>query len=258
MPDQLKSRNKCWGWKPDLPDQRDFLYHSIMPPDLILPVKVDLRSGCSPVEDQGSLGSCTAQALIGALEFLEIKDKVKYANLSRRFLYYNERVIENSVSEDSGATIRDGIKSLAHDGVCVERRCPYRISSFASKPSKASYADALDHQIIEYRRLLTVKEMKNCLVAGFPFVFGFSVYESFEADEVAQTGIVPMPKQREQLLGGHAVMAVGYNDSTERFVVRNSWGTKWGMKGYFTLPYGYFTDRNLSDDFWMIRRGEKV
>ena len=251
-------RQSRYGWKPDLPDQRDLLYHSIMPPTLALPPHVDLRPFCSPVEDQGQLGSCTAQALVGALEFLEVRDKVQYANLSRRFLYYNERVIENSVAEDSGAMIRDGIKSLAKDGVCTERKCPYRISSFASKPSKGAYADALDHQIIEYRRLLTVKEMRTCLAEGFPFTFGFSVYESFESDEVAATGIVPMPGRNETLLGGHAVLAVGYDEPTERFIVRNSWGTRWGMKGYFTLPYGYFTDRNLSDDFWTVRRGEKV
>jgi C1A family cysteine protease len=251
-----RHRQSRYGWKPDLPDQRDLMFHSIMPPMMALPPKVDLRACCSPVEDQGNLGSCTAQALVGNLEFLEVKARVPYSNLSRRFLYYNERVIENSVNEDSGAMIRDGIKSLSKDGVCTERKCPYRISSFASKPSKGAYTEATDHQILEYRRLLIVKEMKTCLAEGYPFVFGFSVYESFESDEVAKTGIAPLPASGEQLLGGHAVMACGYDDSTERFIVRNSWGTKWGMKGYFTLPYGYFTDRNLSDDFWTIRRCE--
>jgi C1A family cysteine protease len=246
-----------YGWNPDIPDQRDYLYKGIMP-KIAIPSKIDLRKTCSAIEDQGNLGSCTAQALVGALEFLEVKDKVPYVNLSRRFLYYNERVIYHSVNEDSGAMIRDGIKSLYHEGVCTERKCPYRISSFASKPSKASYVDALEHQIIEYRRLLAIQEMKVCLADGFPFVFGFSVYESFESDEVTKTGIASMPKRSESLLGGHAVLAVGYDEIAKSFLVRNSWGTKWGMKGYFTLPYGYFTNRNLSDDFWTIRRGENI
>jgi C1A family cysteine protease len=99
--------------------------------------------------------------------------------------------------------------------------------------------------------------MRICLADGFPFVFGFSVYESFESATVARTGVAPMPRRDEKLLGGHAVLAVGYDDAKERFLVRNSWGTGWGMKGYFTLPYDYLGDRNFSDDFWTIRRQEE-
>ena len=95
--------------------------------------------------------------------------------------------------------------------------------------------------------------MKGCLAEGFPFVFGFSVYESFESDEVTKTGVAPMPAKGETLMGGHAVLAVGYDDSDERLLVRNSWSEGWGMKGYFTLPYGYLTERALSSDFWSIR-----
>ena len=96
--------------------------------------------------------------------------------------------------------------------------------------------------------------MRSCLAAGFPFVFGFSVYESFESPEVAKTGVVPMPSGNEQLLGGHAVLCVGYDDASARFLVRNSWGTGWGMAGYFTIPYDYLADRDLSDDFWTLRK----
>jgi C1A family cysteine protease len=98
--------------------------------------------------------------------------------------------------------------------------------------------------------------MKGCLASGYPFVFGFSVYESFESQEVKQTGRVPMPSPNEQLLGGHAVLAVGYDDSQRRFIVRNSWGKDWGMQGYFTIPYAYLLDDNLADDFWTIRQVE--
>lgn len=96
--------------------------------------------------------------------------------------------------------------------------------------------------------------MRNCLFSGYPFCFGFSVYESFESETVAKSGVVNMPTLDEQMLGGHAVCAVGYSDLLQRFTVRNSWGTDWGMKGYFSIPYSYLTNRDLSDDFWTIRR----
>ena len=98
--------------------------------------------------------------------------------------------------------------------------------------------------------------MRICLAEGFPFVFGFTVYESFESQQVSKTGKVYMPKKNEKVLGGHAVLAVGYNDKDKRFTVRNSWGTGWGMKGYFTMPYDYLASRYLSDDFWTIRSAE--
>jgi len=248
----------AYGWVPDLPDQRDYLFSAVRPvPPTLLP-HIDLRPLCSKIEDQGNLGSCTANALAGALEFLEIKDRVDFADLSRLFIYYNERVIEHSVKSDAGAMIRDGIKTLHKQGVCTEKLWPYVVSRFASKPAAACYKEASDHQITSYHRILTLDEMRTCLAEGFPFVFGFTAYESFESQQVAKTGKVDMPKPGERAVGGHAVVAVGYDDAGKRFIVRNSWGPKWGMKGYFTLPYAYVADRNLSDDFWTIRRGEKM
>lgn len=259
MPKTKKStkptvRSQRWyGWQPDLPDHRDFLYAAIKPKGLKLPRSVDLRSGCPPVENQGNLGSCTGNALVGALEFLELKAGAPFTDLSRLFVYYNERVIEGSVDYDSGAYLRDGIKSLAKQGVCSEVRWPYKIGKFTKRPTPGCYKEAKKHVISDYHRLNTVDEMRACLADGFPFVFGFSVYDSFESDTVTSTGVVNIPKPDESILGGHAVLAVGYDDDAKRFWVRNSWGDDWGQAGYFTMPYDYLADRNLSDDFWTVR-----
>jgi C1A family cysteine protease len=249
-----KSKINSWyGWVPDRPDQRDKLYSAIAAPPKKLPVKVDLRATCSPVENQGQLGSCTANALVGNLEFLQRKAGHAVTDLSRLFIYYNERALEGTVSEDSGAMIRDGVKSLNQLGVCPEKKWPYNIAKFATKPSAACYKQAADHEITSYHRIIGLQQMRQCLAEGYPFVFGFSVYESFESQAVAQTGVVNMPKPAEKQLGGHAVCAVGYDDSAKRVIVRNSWGADWGMDGYFTMPYDYVSNGNLADDFWTIR-----
>ena len=131
---------------------------------------------------------------------------------------------------------------------------PYDITLFAVEPPPSAYADAASHKLLQYQRVLPrLNQIKSCLAAGFPFVFGFTVYESFESDAVAATGVVPMPGTSESVLGGHAVMAAGYDDSQMRLIVRNSWGSGWGQAGYFTMPYAYVLDSDLASDFWTLR-----
>jgi C1A family cysteine protease len=255
-----------YGWVPDLPDARDQLYAAPQIALAALPPSADLRSGCPPVYNQGRIGSCTANAIAGAFEFDLKKQGLADFTPSRLFIYYNERAMEGHVQFDSGAQLRDGVKSVAKLGVCSEDEWSYDDTPATSdggpfppgakdaeKPPPQCYQDALHTRVATYRRVVrNLDQMRGCLAAGDPFLFGFTVYESFEGQEVARTGVAPMPQPGEQVLGGHAVLAVGYDDSTQTFTVRNSWGPDWGQAGYFTLPYAYLTARGMSSDFWTI------
>jgi C1A family cysteine protease len=249
-------RIKHFGWVQDIPDQRDFRYKP--PPKLArdLPPRVDLRSGFLACYNQGELGSCTANAIAGALQFLEEKEgEAPPVMPSRLFIYYNERSLEGTVGSDSGAQIRDGIKTVVRRGYCAESLWPYDIKRFTVKPSEACYHAALKDRVRQYLRLDhdTAVPLLTCLASGFPFVFGFSVYESFESPRVAETGVVSLPRLGERVIGGHAVVAAGYDLKSSRFIVRNSWGARWGQNGYFTMPFDYLTNAYLSADFWTIR-----
>jgi C1A family cysteine protease len=174
---------------------------------------------------------------------------------SRLFIYYNERVIEDTVNEDAGAQIRNGMKTVAKQGVCPETDWPYIIKKFAVKPSDPCYKTAENHKILSYKRLeQDLNTMKTCLAEGYPFVFGFKIFSGFHKSGVAKTGIAPLPAQGETVVGGHAVTCVGYDDDKGCFLVRNSWGENWGLEGYFWMPYEYLTSRILSADFWTIRQ----
>jgi len=207
-----------------------------------------------PIVDQGNLGSCTANAIAGAVDYERAIQREPLLPSSRLFIYYNERVIEGDVAEDAGAFIRDGIKAVARQGVCPEGEWPYIENQFAVKPSAQCYTDALAYRATAYARI-TQNELhtKHCLAILLrPFIFGFTVYESFESDEVANTGIVPMPLLSEHIVGGHAVCAVGYDDTKRMFKCRNSWGTSWGLSGYFWMPYEYVLSNTFTDDLWVI------
>jgi C1A family cysteine protease len=250
----MKHRRFGYGWIPDLPDRRDQLFRMRRKARAV-PRSVDLRTRCPVVYDQGQLGSCTANAIGAAVEFNQRKQRLPQPfTPSRLFIYYNERALEGTLPADSGAMLRDGIKSVASQGTCPEPMWPYVEDNFAERPTSSCYKVAKAHPALRYNRLSQdVGHMKACLADGYPFVFGFTVYESFEREIVASSGVVPMPDSSETVLGGHAVMAVGYDDSSSRLLARNSWGTDWGMGGYFTIPYAYVADNHLADDFWTIR-----
>ncbi len=253
------------GWLPDIPDHRDFTYAAPTPVLKALPTQVDLRDKCpKTVYDQGRLGSCTANAIAGAIEFDEIKQGQQPATPARLFIYYNERAMEHTIQFDVGAQIRDGIKSVAKLGACPETLWPYDDTppetedspcptcKFAQKPSPSCFAEALKHQILVYRRLpQELNTMKGCLASGYPFVFGFTCYSNLPFDST--TGEIPMPTPQDHVIGGHAVLAVGYDDATRRFIFRNSWGSRWGKNGYGFMPYAYLLDGGLADDFWTVR-----
>jgi C1A family cysteine protease len=244
----LSVKNNRYGWYKDHHDPRD-IYHKF---DKNMKTKkyVDLRNLCPDVYDQGNLGSCTANAICAAFEYEQIRQGLRDFTPSRLFLYYNERYMENHVETDTGASIRDGIKSIHKIGVCDEIKWPYKIERFTLLPGQDAYKDALAHKSVLYKRVhQDIKELRRVLSLELPFVFGFSVYESFE--QISNDGIMVFPEHGEKLLGGHAVMAIGYTNS--HFIIRNSWGNSWGEQGYFYMPNDFILSDYCSD-FWTIQK----
>lgn len=248
-----------YGFKPSLPDQRDRVLRFTAAQRRATAASVDLRStGYLPdVWDQGDLGACVPHGE-GAAYAFDVAKQGGPPNFkpSMLFVYYCGRTLENTVNSDSGLTITDGTKSLNRWGCPPDSDWPYDISKFTQKPPPQAFADGASRQSVKYARVPgTVADMQACLTAGYPIVIGFTVYESFESAAVAATGVVPMPGQGESVLGGHCVLAVGYQpDGT--WICRNSWGVDWGIDGYFTFPQQYLTNPNLASDFWTVQQVE--
>jgi C1A family cysteine protease len=248
---ELKNNNVSkFNWVPDKIDTRDYKYRIVPAP---AKTKVDLRSFCSPIEHQYSLGSCTGQAIASAIEYLDKKDN-NWIEVSRLYIYYYTRLLEGNVNKDSGAYIRTAIKSVYNYGAPRESLWPYNIKKFKIKPSKQAISDAHTRKVTLYERVLDFNGCINALDNGYPVTIGFYVYSSFQSRNVAKTGIMPYPNiNKEKLIGGHAVLLVGYDKTNNYFIARNSWGAGWGDKGYFYMPFQVIQNKNMSADFWVIK-----
>jgi C1A family cysteine protease len=174
--------------------------------------------------------------------------------MARLQLYYDERKIEGTVSQDAGAMIRDGIKCVSKIGVAHETLWPYNIKKFKSKPSAKVYNNARQEGALTYERVdVNATALKHALADGYPVIIGISVYESFEDDDVAKSGIVPLPSKGEQMIGGHCMYVVGYGQKKGYFTVRNSWADDWGDAGDCYIPEKYLGNQNLGADYWIIK-----
>lgn len=267
---EQKVCNKVYGWKPDLPsNEPNFLL--VAHPNVAAQFpKHKFLGNLPPVYDQGQLGSCTANALSGAFEYEQVRQGLKSFMPSRLFIYFNERELEGTVQADAGASLSDGIKTLTDKGVCSETLWPYDISKFTLKPSDEAFKDASNHQVLASKRVpVTANGFKTMINMGYPVAFGFTVFEYFESQEMAQKGVLKMPGPRQKPIGGHAVVCVGYTDTMKSgdgkhkgyIKVRNSWGNQWGVmaggeRGYFWMPYDYL-ESGLCDDAWVITKNEE-
>ena len=275
------------GWLPDYPDFRDYTAeHKTVQPLLkqmkvgkavkaSLPASVDLRAWCPPIEDQGSLGSCTANAGVGMMEYFERRAFGKHIDASRLFLY---KVTRNLLhwTGDTGAFLRSTMGALVLFGVPPEEYWPYKIADFDKEPTAFCYAFGQAYHAIDYYRLdppgtvITdlLARIKTNLAAGLPAMFGFTVYSSYT--QAGTTGKIPFPTPKEKIVGGHAIVAVGYDDkmkikntnqgateTTGAFLIRNSWGTGWGAAGYGWLPYQYVLS-GLAEDWWSLIKADWV
>lgn len=244
-----------YGCKKDTFDGNDYTYSPILFQGQMLPRRVNLIPKLPPCFDQLSSNSCVAQAVCAAVQYLDMS----YGERSRLFNYFTGRSFDGSEDVDQGMQIRDGIKAAEKYGICKDSLWPFSLNRINSVPTELCFQDASEHQAIAYYR--TYPEpltLKSILASGIPIVFGFIVYSSFESKAVRQSGKLPMPKLMDRQRGRHAVLMVGYDDDTEEYIVRNSWGTHWGMKGNFTMPYKFVhSPKKYCDDFWVIQEIEK-
>jgi C1A family cysteine protease len=274
------------GWIPDFPDFRDYTVEhdavksalkkaGVAKPLKTPPKSVDLRPWCSPIEDQSDLGACTAHAGVGLVEYFERRAFGNHIDASRLFLYKVTRNLMR-VKGDTGAYLRTTMGALTLFGVPPEEYYSYVIADFDKEPPAFCYAFAQNYQAISYYRLdppgtapsALLQQIKSQLAAGLPSMFGFTVYKSIE--QASSSGKIPFPVKADKVAGGHAIDAVGYDDATKiknsapggvettgALLIRNSWGTGWGDKGYGWLPYEYVL-QGLADDWWCLVKSEWI
>ncbi len=246
-------RNNQWyGCRPDTKDHNDL--HMTALATVIVPPAVDLREWCVPPMDQGALGSCTAHGVTGAARFhIRKRGTTDDFPMSRLQLYYDSRASEGSTASDAGAEIRDVIKTLATKGVGHEDLWPYDLSRWADAPPSEVYDDAVQYKALVYRRVpVNAMNLKQTIAMGHPVVIGVSVYDSFESEQTALTGDVPVPRHSENMVGGHCMLVVGYGQRPGTFTVRNSWGADWGDKGDCYMPEEYLGNSSFGSDYWVV------
>ncbi|CAF1095302.1 unnamed protein product [Didymodactylos carnosus] len=223
-----------------------------------LPPIVDLRKDCTTVESQGQINSCVGNALAGAYEYLIKKETGKQIDVSRLFIYFNARAHRSQHIRDEGCYISDAIHILKTKGVCKESYWPYNIAHVNTKPSLNAYKEASPYIVYDRQGIrlnANLQQMKQSLADGYPFAFGLMTYDSF-AQSAHNGGHVLMPSQTDKQKGcaGHCMLAVGYNDIHKKFIVRNSYGSHWGDKGYIYIPYEYMSNPHYNQDIWAIRK----
>ena len=224
--------------KPDKFDYRD--YRVSFPKQDALKSLVDLRKWASPIEDQLHLGSCVGQSIVGAFELMvNMLYPERFVDLSRLFVYYNARLLDNMTSEDVGAYVRNGIKATNIWGVCSENIWPYLIEKFSNNPGLDSYDDGKNRIIEKYYRIESIEDIKVALNKNYPVVISMEVFDSFYDLDNGARFTLPMPSAYENIIGGHAVTIVGYELNEQMFIVRNSFGESWGDSGYFLMPFEY-------------------
>lgn len=243
----------------DKPDERDYKFSSTLLRDIdpsALPAKVDLRPQWGEILDQGSLGSCVSNSVAYQLRYVLKKNSGKVLNMSRLYIYYNGRSLANyPIKEDTGLTMRGGFQSVAAQGAVEEKVWPYVVSQFAVKAPDTIYTVGRQNKdILYYAVTQDLNQIKKCLKDGFAISFGIALFSSFMSSAVARSGQVPIPNQSsEQRVGGHAMTIIGYDDSTQKFIVANQWGKSWGDSGFCHIPYSLILDKKLTGDLWTPR-----
>jgi C1A family cysteine protease len=243
---------KSFGWVPDSKDERDRKYTLKSAVNLLS--KVDFRDRFPRVWNQGSLGSCTAHAVGAACLYQDIYDEDSPITVpSLLYIYYMTRALEGTIGIDAGATIRNTVKAVVKFGYPIDDLWPYKISDFRKRPDDNVIRSAAREKVSSYERIdRDLSHIQEVLSHGDPIVFGFTVYESVYGQDVEKTGVIPIPKKKEKVIGGHAVLACGYDDERQALIIRNSWGKEWGEAGYGYLPYHFVENAKHSGDFWTV------
>lgn len=257
MSDAVVGNYNLSGWIRQPEDPRDWKFSAPRRLLASLPAAIDLSANMPENFDQGNLGSCGPATARAGIQYERKAEDFASLTPSVLFMYFNARRLMGTIGYDSGVDNRSLVKSLAQYGYCSEASYPYIPNRFTQTPPASCYTEALPNKIVSYAAVpQTLDDMRACLASGYPFIFGFRVYASMLTNEVARTGIIPMPRSSDVLKGGHDVLVIGYDDAKQSFKFRNHWrngdGSWWGQGGNGWIPYAYATNRELAGDFWCL------